>query len=241
MPYRPGDDVLVPASRVGLKDHPSALVRTRVVESQARSVKVALPTGEVWDRIASSKVHDELGVAIITIGDLATENALLNPLSKSILQFFRLLIPSDDEVRRVFVRSRAELRHFWREQHALLSHAVVIAHGRSDAVRFFVDGWQAPDDLDQVFQGSGPKHFTFLACKTGRVSFGKGFSRKPYCRTLIAPYHAAHGAIASMYVQTYFNLHFLGGESEKVAYNNAAQPVKEQAQFRFWKNGEHKK
>lgn len=237
MPYTIGDEVLVPATRVGLTDAPSALYRTSVVDVKTRSVKVNLPNQAVSDWIGTKFVHDDVGIAVVTISDMDSDELLLKPLGKSVLQFLRLLLPDDDMVRAVMIRSLYELEHFWQANHTVVSHVILIGHGSSGGIRFLVDGTVEAARLAQAFACNRAKHFTSLACQTGRNPFAAAFSGSQVCRTFIGPYHSAHGAIASMYTQVYFSLHLLGGSSEKVAYNNASTPVHGQASFRYWKNG----
>ena len=90
----PNDEVYIPSSLLPEGDnYPFAIYRTRVIEiNEGRKIKVNRRNGEVSDWLASSKAHKLVGIAIICIGDFSTEDTLLNPLSKSILQYCRLLI-----------------------------------------------------------------------------------------------------------------------------------------------------
>lgn len=234
-----GNAVYVPcAAFPELADRDTALYRTEVVAVQNRSVRVRLPSGAHSELIGSSRVHRDVGVLVIEVGDFTTEAALLDPLAKSVLQFLRLLIP-DDQVRSVKVRSRSELRKFWEMNQGAYSHVVLIGHGGKDLLGFAVDGDVSVADVIQSFEilNAQPKTFVSLACKTGYVSFGGKFSRSVICKEFIAPFHSVHGAIASQFCQTFFTSHFLEGKSAKVAFNHARINVPGGVSFRLWSNG----
>ncbi len=236
---RIGDTVYVPcAAFPELADRDTALYRTEVVAVERRSVSVKLPSGEQSALIGSSRVHKDVGILVIEIGDFATEAALLDPLAKSVLQFIRLLVP-DDQVRIVKVRSRSELTKFWRINQATYSHVVLIGHGDKDLLGFAADGDVAAADVIHSFEvvGAEPKTFVSLACKTGFATFGGKFSRSAICKEFIAPFHSVHGAIASQFCQTFFTSHFLEGKSAKVAFNHARANVPGGVSFRLWSNG----
>ena len=106
---KPGDSVWVPCARISdLVDRSVALYQSSVVEVRDRSVRVELPDALSSDWLGASLVHKDVGFLILNIGDLASEDSLLNPLAKSVTQFCRLLVP-DDQVRSVQIRSLDEL------------------------------------------------------------------------------------------------------------------------------------
>ena len=105
-----------------------AMVRKRVNSVSKRSIKVDLPGGVTSDSIGSSKAHAKLGIALISIGDFETELSLISPLSKSILQFSRLLLP-DDHIFSVTIRSLAELTSWWDRYHKAHTHIILVGHG----------------------------------------------------------------------------------------------------------------
>ena len=92
-----GEHVFVPVSILEhAGDRPSAFHRAEVLEVGGRSVRVAVGANSEW--VASSKCQRNIGLLIFGVGDLETEATLLDPLSKSVTQFCRLLA-SDDYVR----------------------------------------------------------------------------------------------------------------------------------------------
>jgi hypothetical protein len=123
------EEVYVPRARLGIDvNAPSALYKTHVREVVARSVRVDLPNGAGWSRpIASSAVHRNVGVLVVRIGDFDTEFALLDPLAKSVLQYFRVLLAEAVEL--CEVRSMVEFRQFWTAHHGAYSHVILIGHG----------------------------------------------------------------------------------------------------------------
>ncbi len=234
-----GDFVYVPCAAVPeLVDRDTALYRAEVVAVERRSVRVKLPNGASSELIGTSRVHKDVGILVIEVGDFATEAALLDPLAKSVLQFIRLLVP-DDQVRAIKVRSRDELQKFWLTNQAAFSHVVLIGHGGTDALGFAVDGDVAAADVINTFAvvGAPSKTFISLACKTGYATFGGKFSRSQICKEFIAPFHSVHGAIASQFCQTFFTSHFLEGRSAKVAFNHARTNVPGGVSFRLWTKG----
>jgi hypothetical protein len=190
--------------------------------------------------VPSSKTHADVGVLVLSIGDLVTETSLIDPLSKSVLQYLRLLLP-DDQVRREQIRTVAELSEVWRVNHGMASHVVLVSHGRPDAVRFVDPGWVRAAGFCQVLDQPGvtPKEFISLACQTGRAEFAKAFSNSASCRSFLGPFQSVHGALASQYCQAYFTARFLGGQSTKVAFRTAAKGIAVGTHFRLWRDGTH--
>lgn len=234
-----GDTVYVPcAAFVELADRDTALYKTSVVAVERRSVRVQLPSGEQSSFVGSSRIHRDVGILVVEVGDFATETALLDPLAKSVLQFLRLLVP-DDQVRAIKVRSRAELQKFWGPNQGTYSHVVLIGHGGTDLLGFAVDGDVSARDVIHSFEvvGAEPKTFVSLACKTGFATFGGKFSRSEICKEFIGPFHSVHGAVASQFCQTFFTSHFLEGMTTKVAFNHSRVNVPGGVSFRLWSNG----
>ncbi|MBI5527216.1 MAG: hypothetical protein HY897_12845 [Deltaproteobacteria bacterium] len=108
-----GTNVHVPVSKLGNFNSQSALYKTIVREIVDRSVKVDVPNGGTAN-VASSAVHTEVGVLIIRVGDFSTEDTLLDPMAKSLLQYSRLLL-TDDTIRLLEVRSTQEVKAFWQQ------------------------------------------------------------------------------------------------------------------------------
>lgn len=232
------EQVFVPTSILE-KDvsSPSAFYRTRVLELQNRSAKVDVGGNETeW--VATSKCQRNIGIAIIAVGDLETERTLIDPLSKSILQFARILC-SDDYVHFYKVRSKGELEKIWEIQHRVYSHVVVVGHGDGSALKFAVDGMVPAADLGNELDIDGVDRKTFinLSCELGKASYGKPFSNLAVCDAFIGPFHSVHGAIASHFVQSFLIYHLLHGETLGVAFRHARDGVAGGASFRMWRYG----
>lgn len=234
-----GDRVYVPCMLVPqLSGQDTALYKTKIVSRNGKSACVELPGGAVSQSIGVSRLHADVGILIISIGDFQTETALLDPLSKSVLQFCRLLLP-DDQVAGVKIRSVAELRAYWLKVHRAYTHVILIGHGDKDCLGFGVDGDVDMSGLEALFKyrGAKPKSFISLCCKTGYAEFGKAFSCFPVCKNLTAPFNSVHGATASQFCQTMLTWMLLEGCTTKVAFKKARSSVPGAVSFRLWKNG----
>lgn len=234
-----GETVYVPTSDLhGAVSTDQTFYRTTVVATQDRSVIVNLPGGAISSPIATSRIHRTLGIAIIAVGDFQSEEALLTPLSKSVLQFCRLLV-DDDSVVLVRIRAIGELGEWWNKNHLAYSHIVVIGHGSSDGIAFGVGGLRKAISFQRrVAVHGGPKRiFISLCCETGRKPFAKDFSSLSICSNWIAPFHSVHGAVASQFCQTFLTWHILQGKSVRVAFNKATQSVPGNESFRLWRSG----
>ena len=234
-----GDRVYVPCLLVPeLENQDTALYKTKFSSVYANSATVELPGGIVSKPIGVSRLHSDVGILIINIGDFVSEAALLDPLSKSVLQFCRLLAP-DDQVSAVKVRSVAELKAYWIKNHRAYTHVILIGHGDKDGLGFGVDGDVDLATLDDTFKdrGAKPKSFISLCCKTGYADFGKKFSRFTICKSLAAPFHSVHGATASQFCQTMLTWMLLEGRTTKVAFKSARDSVTGAVSFRLWQNG----
>jgi hypothetical protein len=234
-----GETVFVPTS---LLPDPSiygtALIRRKITSTSKRSATVELSEDEGACSIASSKLHRNLGVLILKIGDLETEAVLLDPLAKSILQFSRLFM-DDSFVHLLQVRSVAEIEAWLPSNAARFSHLVLVSHCDSHGLKFGVGGTVAPTDLAGIVGLPSNHRMTFvsLACESGRASFSKEFSQLPFCEALLAPYHPVHGVIASQFCQSFFSHLFILGESLKIAFRHARQYTVGSTSFRLWKSG----
>jgi hypothetical protein len=233
------DTVYVPCSAFPeLERHDTALYRTQVAAVKKNSVTVKLPGGVISKFVGVSRVHRNVGILLIEIGDFESEAATLDPLAKSVLQFCRLLVP-DDQLRSVKVRSLVELTQFWAKNHGAYSHVILIGHGDRSTLMFGVDGDVQVSQLATTFKikKSKPKLFISLACETGYQSFGGEFSKETVCKDLLGPFHSVHGAVASQFCQTFLTSHFLDGRTTKVAFNHARASVPGGVSFRLWHKG----
>jgi hypothetical protein len=239
-----GEKVYVPAARLPDPDsYEHALVELKVLEQKDRSVTVDAKNGRTTS-LGSSLVHSNaLGLLVLRVGDLFTETGVLDPLSASVHQYFRLLLP-DDNVRAVDIRTLTELEAWWAAHHAWASHIVLITHGGEKGVHFLgeehpVNGADLAERLNSASGNScGPKDFLALACAVGRAGFAKPFSGHRVCRSLVAPFHPVHGAAASRFAQAHFAGLFLEGRTRKVAFRKAAEAVRGgRTNFRLWTNG----
>lgn len=232
--------VQVPAFLIPEGDRlPYSMYSTSVVEVVNRSVRVRLPGGGApSELIAASKIHSNIAIAIVSIGDFATEDSLITPLTKSVLQFCRLLLP-DDQITSLKLRALGELGKWWSVNHGAYSHVVLIGHGSRNGITFGVGGERNAELFSRrLSEHSGPKKtFISLCCETGRNPFAGQFSRLPFCGWYMAPLHSIHGAVASHFLQSFFSLHLLKAESTAVAFRhaNAALPTREG--FRLWRAG----
>jgi hypothetical protein len=232
-----GDEVFVPTSLLqGAGDQQSAFYRTTVQEIFGRRARVNVGANSEW--VASSKCQRNIGLLVINFGDLQSETTLLDPLSKSVTQFCRLLA-SDDYVRFAKIRSLRELSLIWRRDHGAFSHVIVIGHGNGTGMKLAVDDWCTASQICDVLdvEGVSPKFFINLACQAGYAAFGKEFSEMYACAAFLGAYHSVHGAIASQFVQSFLVFHLLQGETPKVAFRHARDRVPGSTSFRFWRNG----
>lgn len=239
MAWKPDDKVFVPSSKFeALATHPTAFYETRVAEVVGKRMRVKLPKQVISDWIGSSLCHRNIGILICTIGDLETEHTLLDPLTKSVLQFCRLLV-DDDSVRHYKVRSLAEFKYVWQREQAAYSHVILIGHGAEDGVIFHIDGKVSAEAFDEATtsRGASRKTFISLCCKTGFKAFGGTYSKATICEHFIAPFHSVHGVVASQFCQSFLAYHLLDGETVGVAFRHAREATPGGASFRLWENG----
>ncbi len=233
-----GMSVFVPVAKIGNFSWQSALYRTTVRQIVNRSVEVDVPGGGTAT-VASSAVHTDVGVLIVRVGDFSTEDTLLDPMAKSLLQYSRLLL-TDDMVRLLEVRTTQELRSFWEKEHANFACVVLAGHGSPQSLVFAIDGSVSAENLAAVLdapQGVAPKVLMSLACRTGQAGFAKRLSCATSCRAFVAPFHSVHGAIASQFSQTLLAYLMLEGKTIAVAYRHARKSVPGTVSFRLWQNG----
>lgn len=233
-----GEKVFVARERMGLSSNaPAALRETTIQRVKGRSVVVDLPGGST-KRVATSVVHKTVGVLVLRIGDFNTETSLLNPLSKSILQYTRMLLP-DDMVKLHEIRTTSELEVIWQKEHAAITHLVLIAHGRKDAVCFGSGTWVSGEKLGEIMSAPkpSPQNVLSLSCRTGCSAFAKSFSESTACGVLSAPFQPIHGSVASLFCQSMFAKQLLEGRTPRVAFKHARSSIPYGVHFRLWRNG----
>lgn len=235
---QPGERVFVPTSLLpSPAQYGVALILRSVLAVANRSATLDLGNMVASPSIATSKLHRNLGILIVRVGDLETETVLLDPLAKSILHFARLFV--DDSFVHLFqVRSVAELEAWLPANAARFSHVVLIGHCDAAGLKFGIGGFKSPAAFGGLL-GPNPVHrltFVSLACESGRASFAQPFSRLAFCEALIAPFHTVHGAIASQYCQSFFTHLLLLGETLSVAHRHARQFTPGSTTFRLWQH-----
>lgn len=256
MPFAVGQHVFVPNSLVGKTDASAAIGPFSIAEIGAgtrgkhnRSVRVTLNQSQDpedgW--VASSLLHEKIGIGLIRVGDQSSEAALLDPLAKTLSHFFRLLV-GDDYFRLAYLRTESELRNYWQANHGIASHLVVLAHGRPDGMRFVGGGkqnnyeqWMSGSEFADVLNLRGstrPVHVLSLSCSTGYAAFARTVSSAESCRDCAGPFHDVHGAVASQFCQTLFVEHFLHGRLWKTAFHRARVSGPGSATFRLWQDGQ---
>jgi hypothetical protein len=236
---RSGDRVWVPQSRVKLsRDRPGSLVQCEVVSTVDRTATIRI-VNEADQNVAVSLLRYAQSILVVCIGDLCTERGLLDPLTKSALQFLRLLVP-DDSVAVKRLRSVRELELIWASEGRLFSWLLLIGHGSPKALTFAVDGAVAADGVVAILEAKPPPipvSILSLACRTGYRGFAGRLSESTSVSRVIAPYHSVHGAIASQFAQTFFANHLMQGCTARVAYRKSRDGTPDGTRFRMWEKG----
>ena len=201
-------------------------------------VVITLPNGEQSPPIYINLARKKLGFLIVQIGDFQTEETLLVPLRKSILQFTRLLL-TDDYIKCVSIRSIEEFTFYWAQEHALTSHLILIGHGRADAILFGNNCWVSAVDFRSSLNVDGAigeaKQVVSLCCKTGGGNFGKIISSSQICEIFLGPSGSIHASSASLFYQSYLAYHLLSGYSTSRAYDYARIATPGVAEFNLWR------
>lgn len=236
------DTAYVPTALLGIDGYHTLTARS-VLAVNDRSVTV-----DTIDRatttVASARAHRApLGFLTINIGDFSTATDL-QLLAESISTYFRLLLP-DDHLKRVDLRTLAEMKQFWTIEHTGVSHVVLAGHASRDGFPFLdcpspVTGKQLAQALTALSVGTEnrQRHFLSLGCETGRQSVGGEISDAPICGDFVGPFKPVHSASAAHFCQTYFASLLLEGRVAKAAFDNARRAVRGETKFRLWRNGE---
>jgi hypothetical protein len=239
--FRVGQKVYAPIYRYQAGDQaPFAVTDGIVREISGRSCAVDLPYGIGLQRIASSMLHADVGVCIVRIGDFHSEQSVMDPICKSILNFLRLLLP-DDQVKSVGIRTVAELEELFQIYASAYRLWVVVGHGTQTGELCFTRSQRtASAALAATLapHAASPRTFLFLSCHTGKSAFAKAFSAKTgLCSVLIGPTGALHSAVASQFAQTFLSYFYLEGRQTGVAFNKAVLQMPTATRFRLWRNG----
>jgi len=231
--FSPGQTVWVSSKHL-TGTQPFALMERKVLAVEERSIIVD-DSGGGTVKVSTRTCHSRsLGFLVIRVGDLSTETTLLDPLAKSVLQYLRLLI-SDTEVRMLHVRTEAEVRAFMTTSGAVFSHVILIGHGTPSSLLALgtqLSGAEVGSMLDE----GDPKVVISLACSTGKTAFARGLSKSKSVRELVAPFREAHGAAASLFLQTLLHKHLLMGHEFRTACRLANDGL-EGTHFRHWRGG----
>ena len=227
-PYSVGNTVLVPAGLLSNRDERSyAYAERSVLQVGAATVTVAdFDSADAPEhgtkRIRVDRVHPgNLGVLVLRVGDLGSEDTLLDPLAKSMTQFLRLLLP-DDRLWHLSLRTWTELSAYWTKYHARFTHVVLVSHAGTDGVDFLDRPGMSGTDFGRALEALAPdtpaKVFLSLACQTGRAPFLKGLSESRIASACIAPFHKVHGAVASQFCQAFMVFRLLEGDKIEDAH-----------------------
>lgn len=233
-----GDRVCVPVERASPGSNcPYPVVEGTVTARTGRTLTVDLPYGIGSVQIASSAVSEaNLSFSIIRIGDMATEITLLNPITKSISHYLRLLLP-DDRLQTHYIRTLAEFNELFANHSTGVSHFILIGHARGPDLQFALGQTVSSANLTAQLPPT-PSDFLLLCCESGKAAFAKPFSKAPCCRNLIAPMGKLHGASAAQFATTIFAQMLLEGDSIRVAYKAAASCTPGGPNFRHWVTGD---
>lgn len=238
--FNVGDCVHVPASKYPeLSDYRYAFYKAKVESVNDRTITFCRDRETLICPI--SKVHSNLGILIVSIGDFDSESTLIDPLSKSILHFVRLLL-DDDSLKFLKIRTVDELRSFWENNHSSFSHIILIGHGNPDGISFIDNRILNAKDLAKLLEkpcnnNTEQKIIISLCCKTGSFTFSKELSKSSVCGWLLASKDNIHGANASQFCQTFLTNHLLNGQTSKVAFKKSRGQVLGSAGMRLYKNG----
>lgn len=235
--FKIGQSAYVPSS---LLPNPNtfqhSLYRTKIQNQKDRKVTIDLPGGAIFE-IASSKVHANVGIAIIEIGDLSTETTLLDPLATALHNFCRLIV-DDSAIGFVKLRSTSELDDWWQKTGALFTHTILIGHGSKTDIQFLVNGQVQPNQLAPIFSKQNSSSiFISLCCETGDAAFSSAFSSHRFCSGLIAPVVSIHAASASQFTQTFLCWNLIEGKSTKVALKYSIKATAGAKIMKYWKKG----
>jgi len=215
-----------------------SLIQRKVLRTKKEGRSIFIDDGNGGEvEISSRLAHKgDLGFLLMRVGDFDSELTLLDPLSKSILQFLRLLVP-EDLVRHLEVRTATEIERFMQSNGAAFTHVILVGHGKSNAMKLAFGEWLDVDDFSKMMSTKGiERTIISLACHTGKVSFGKSISGHDGIKEYVAPKAEVHGASASLFVQQLLSIHLLEGREFETAARNASARVPGGG-FVHWRKG----
>lgn len=189
--------------------------------------------------ISVSKLHKRLGVLVLRIGDIGSEELLLDPLANSVRDFCRLLV---DQVTLVSVRSVAELAA-WCSHNGnvgLYSHIILVGHGSQSSIDFAVGGSQNANAIGKALtvKKSNKKVILSMACETGDSLFAKPMSKTSPCLFFIGPETAGSAAMGSLFCQSFLTENIVDGATPGVAFRHVAnQFANRQPTYALWRGG----
>jgi hypothetical protein len=247
MAFAVGDRVLVPNGVIGRTDAISAISEYRIVQipSSPMAKTVSIDVGDDTPRrVHRSQIHSHIGIRVVRVGDLGSEDHLLDPLAKTINHFFRLLV-AEDIYRLIYLRTPQEFMRFWERDHGAITHLVLLGHGKANSIKFVGDEegkelWVDADQFSKIFEKAhppSPLHVLSLACSNGRAAFSKTLSNSEQCVDCTAPFNDIHGTIASQFAQTLFLDFLLNGRTWLSAVKHARESTVGLAGFRMWRDG----
>lgn len=235
-----GDKVCVPVERVSPGHNcPFPVVTGSVVGRTGRTLTIDMPYGIGTVQVASSVVSEaNLSVSIVRLGDFSTEVTLLDPITKSISHYLRLLL-SDDRLQTHYVRSSDEFFELYADHSAGVSHFILVGHATGSDLLFARGERISSANFTAMLASPAARtsDFLLLCCESGRVAFARDFSAADCCRNLVAPMGKLHGASAAQFATTLYAQMLLEGDTLRVAYKAAAKCTPGGPNFRHWVNG----
>lgn len=230
--FKKGQKVSVPSSRLKI-DAPFAMMDRTVLKVEDRSVLV--DEGPNGTKVASRFVNEQIQLRLIRLGDIQSEDSLLDPVTKGLHHYLRLLLPPD-AYRTWWIRTLPELEAYLKHD-TTATHVIVVGHcDKATGGLSLAGGSSTPTEFADAF-GSSPKTFLSLACSSGHMSFAKPFSEGAACAHLVAPFQAIHGAAAVEAGVLMFNNLFLRGESLRDAVRHVNGSLPGGLHLRVWQDG----
>ncbi len=217
---------------------PDALILAEVITCSDTSCIVEY--SGIQKECEVSKVHFKQYIIIICFGDLKNELTNLDPLTKSILQFSRLLYKDSDEYVRFYkIRTHEEFNCLINE---IQAHNIIILIGHGSSTGIYgldsekcVCGVKDWNEL-LIDQPLRSKLIISLCCETGSDDFGKEIAKLSSCAAFLAPSRPINSALASQYCQTFLLHHLMDGHSFKVSFDKTEANTIAHSSFQLFEN-----